>query len=202
MNVNPMMGPLLSDRTYNAAAVSLDNGFAFLCREARRNARRALHLVMAMLPLLALLVGSCKTSQSTYLAGNAYESPSTFQAALFPDRAGFQGVSYTPAAGYIRQARGFVEDAPQALMMLTRTEIGYIFGKPTLQRRDADAEVWQYKTEACVVNLYFYGNKPLSFVDIRRTEGNKLIAERPSLDEQSDCLRGIDAPGLSESTEI
>lgn len=196
------MRGLISYELSATATGMLDESMTLLHGHVRRNARRIVSLMIALLPLLMLLVGSCRTSQMTYLTDNAYESAERFQAALFPDRANFQGVNYSPAAGYVAQARKFIEQAPQTMMLLTRKEIGYVFGKPDLQRRDADAEVWQYKAAGCVVNFYFYGDKPMSFADIRLTESNLLVRERPSLTQQSSCLHAIDAAPLDSSVQI
>lgn len=185
-----------------AAIGVLDSGFMLFYQQVRSNTRRIVHLAIAFLPLMALLVGSCKTSLTPTLAGSAYESAEKFQDTLFPDRAGFHGVNYTPAAGYVAQARSLVEEQPHTMLLLTRREIGYVFGKPSLRRRDADAEVWQYSTDACVVNFYFYGNKPMSFADIRLKDGTKLVAERPSMSEQSKCLRDIDAEKIDSGVSI
>lgn len=184
----------LSPHDPYAMIVSLmDQGFMLFYRHARRNARRISHLAVALLPLMALLVGSCKTSQSPS-AYNVSTGPEQFRAALFPDRADFQGAHYIPAAGYVSSARSFVEETPPALMMLTREEVGYIFGRPTLHRQDADAEVWQYKAGACVVDFYFYGKNPLSHIEVRlKEDGTTFRAEPVSPDEQSECLSDVDA---------
>jgi hypothetical protein len=167
----------------------LDRGFM----QFYRNARRITRLAVALLPLMALLVGSCKTAEQPQ-AYNGSIGPEQFRGVLFPDRAGFQGANYSPAAGYVSAARGFVEDTPPALMMLTRQEIGYLYGRPALQRQDADAEVWQYKTGACVVDFYFYGPDKLSYIDVRLKEDDMTFRAIPaSARERSGCLHDVDA---------
>ena len=167
-----------------------------LYRHVRRNARRITNLVVALVPLMALLVGSCKTSQITDNIYGAATNAQQFQMALFPDRADFHGTHYIPAAGYISQARDYIENKPQALMMLSREEVGYIFGKPSFHRHDADAEVWQYKTKACVIDLYFYGKKQVSYIDARRKDQTPASAS-----EESRCLHNIDKQDF-DSTAI
>jgi hypothetical protein len=170
-----------------------------LYSHVRRNARRLTRLVVVLLPLMVLLVGSCKTEQaSSAYAGNG--KPEQFRMALFPDRANFHGVSYTPAAGYVSRAQTLIASQPQSLTMLTQKEIGYLFGKPTLHRQDADAEVWQYKTSGCVVDFYFYndgqarGQANPSYVDMRMKDelipGSAPRSTPPSSSEKSDCLQG------------
>jgi len=175
----------------------LDRALILFYGHVRSNSRRLTHLVVALLPLLALLVGSCKTAQLPLAYGGNTE-PEQFRTALFPDRANFHGVKYYPAAGYVSRARSFVSGAPQSLMMLTQQEIGYLFGKPTLHRQDADAEVWQYKTGGCVVDFYFYnegdvrGQSRISYVDFRMKDelipGSAARQEPITLREKSECL--------------
>lgn len=173
---------------YSAVVSILDDSFMLFYRHVRRNARRITNLVVTLVPLMALLVGSCKTSQTSQsMLHKAVTNAQQFQAALFPDRANFQGARYIPAAGYIAQARNYVEKIPQSMMMLSREEIGYIFGKPSFHRRDADAEVWQYKTAGCVVDFYFYGEKQVSYIDARRKDQTRATAS-----EETNCLRNIE----------
>ncbi len=184
------MRDAFSHDPYAAVVSILDDSFMLLYRHVRQNARRITNLVVTLVPLMALLVGSCKTSQTSSLADNIYGGKTNaeqFQTALFPDRVNFHGAHYTPAAGYIAQARDFVEAMPQTMTMLTRDQIGYLFGKPSFHRHDADAEVWQYKTGACVVDFYFYGKKQVSYVDARRKDQTPA-----SQREESGCLHNID----------
>jgi hypothetical protein len=136
-------------------AARADGGFMALYAHARRNANRIMRLLIAFLPLLMLLVGSCKTSVLPGSYGSN-AGPEQFRIALFPDRVNFQGDSYYPAQGYISRARKYVEGVPTALTQLTEQEISYLFGAPTVVRRDADARIWQYRGEACVLDVFFY----------------------------------------------
>jgi hypothetical protein len=189
------MRDAISHDPYTTLVSLLDDGFMLFYRHVRRNARRITNLVVTLVPLMALLVGSCKTSQtSDNIINGAQTGAQQFQAALFPDQASFHGVHYAPAAGYVSQARNFVEAMPQMMMMLTRDDIGYLFGKPTFHRRDADAEVWQYKTGACVVDFYFYGKKQLSYVDARRKDQTPASGH-----EESKCLHNIDKKDFDSS---
>lgn len=179
---------------YSTLVGMTDEAFMTLYSHTRRNLRRIVHLALAIVPLLALLVGSCKTSQTTAFNDAQSVGPAQFRQALFPDRPQAQNARYIPAAGYVSQARGYVEDQPQTMLMLTRDEVGYIFGKPSFERRDADAQISQYKTGACVVNFYFYGHDAASYVDVRIKDGDDAFrAEPASPEEISACLRHIDA---------
>jgi len=189
------MRNISSPDLYTSAIGMLDRAYMLFYSHVRRNSRRIARLAVALLPLMALLVGSCKTSQLPWSYGSN-AGPEQFRIALFPDRVNYHGAHYYPAAGYISSARNFVENAPPALMMLTREEIGYIFGKPTLHRQDADAEVWQYKTSACVVDFYFYGKNQLSYLDVRpgqQVAGGPVRTTPASEHEISKCLHDVDS---------
>lgn len=61
-----------------------------------------------------------------------------------------------------------VDDDPQQLMGLDRTALNGQLGKPALVRRDGDAEVWQYRRDRCVLDLFLYGaEKKVEHVDLR-----------------------------------
>jgi hypothetical protein len=169
--------------------------------QVRQNASRLTRLVVTLLPLMVLLVGSCKTEQaSSAYVGNESQQ---IRMALFPTQTG------SPAAGYVSRARSFIVGQPQSLMMLTQQEIGYLFGKPTLHRKDADAEVWQYKTSGCVVDFYFYNDEKThgqvnpSYVDMRMkdelTPGSAPRSTPASSSEKSNCLQGAMSEGHSVS---
>jgi hypothetical protein len=156
----------LADR--RSAIGFLDRGLMAFYREIGQNTRRAVHIIVAILPLMMLLVGSCRTEDmpATYGSNAGAEQ---FRLALFPDRVHDASNDYRPAAGYVSRARTFVSGAPELLLRLTDREIEYMFGKPDMQRRDADARIWQYRAGDCVVDFYFYGadKTPVSYVDAR-----------------------------------
>lgn len=196
----------------NVKDMSILNPYAIIVKTAdrgfmlfHRQVRRAAHFVVALLPLMMLLVGSCKTSQLPWSYGSN-AGPEQFRTALFPDRVNYQGAHYYPAAGYISRAQSFVAGTPDNLMLLTQQEIGYLFGKPSLHRQDADAEVWQYKTRSCVVDFYFYdtdrkqGQSPLVYADMRLKEEmvpGSLPRKTPlSEQEKSDCLHDVVSGGF------
>ena len=48
--------------------------------------------------------------------------------------------------------------APDRLVGLTGATVRRAMGEPEMRRRDPPAEVWQYRTARCVLDLYFYGD--------------------------------------------
>ena len=136
------------------------------------------HRIISLLVTLVMIfmVGGCKASATTNNTSIAVIPAQELQAFLFPNR----------TAADVSRARNFVEDRPQTMLMLTRDQIGYMFGKPSFHRHDADAEVWQYKTGGCVVDFYFYGQKPVSYIDARHKDQTPASAS-----EESGCLHNI-----------
>ncbi len=81
-----------------------------------------------------------------------------------------------------------VNEDPQQLMGLDRATLGEKLGKPTLIRRDGDAEVWQYRADRCVLDLFLYGmNKKVEHIDLR----NRGDEGDGSEDSVSDCFNGM-----------
>jgi hypothetical protein len=191
--------------TWLAGAV--DSALMLFYAQLRGNARRLARLGLALLPLAVLLVGSCKTHEGDQAASYDADVPALFRLALFPDSRYAVSDTYQPARGYIARARQYIAGEPAALTKLTEREIGYIFGRPALERRDADARIWQYRTEGCVVDVYFYKNEAresgynVSYVDFRSGDQLKVggpIAETPATPRhQSRCLRSLVGHGTA-----
>lgn len=61
-----------------------------------------------------------------------------------------------------------VNDDPEQLLGMTADSLGDILGQPDVVRRDDGVEVWQYRSEACVLDLFLYGGmKQVEYVDLR-----------------------------------
>lgn len=186
------------------AITAVDEAFMGFYQQVQRNSRRAMRLMLALLPLVLLLVGSCKTSDTAANTFTAATPMAQFRAALFPDRAALADESYRPASGYVARARDYIEGDPESLNRLTEDEVAYIFGKPDMERRDADARIWQYRAPGCVVDFFFYDQKPgagsgarsaVSYVDFRLQEdlepGSAARMAVVPADSQSACLDKI-----------
>jgi len=163
---------------------------------------RATAFIILMLPTVSLLVGSCKVSdlsKSEY----SYQKNITFREALFPKASIVEehadSANTRAHNAYVSRARGIVQNDPESLTKLTKQEISFIFGNPTFSRKDADARVWQYKTNNCVIDFYFYetGNgkaSPVSYVDMRFKEElypGAASKDSVSTQEQSRCLHDV-----------
>lgn len=72
-----------------------------------------------------------------------------------------------------RPASKTVEIPP--LIGLASREVESLFGQPRFVRRDGPAQIWQYGTEACTVNLFFYRDGPM--LKVRHVEFRNRSAD-------------------------
>lgn len=169
---------------------------------------RSTAFIVLMLPTMALLVGSCKTSDLSSSA-YSYQRNLAFKEALFPSSSIIKRSSNNEPARahrtYVSRARSIIQNNPENLMKLTKQEISFIFGKPTFARKDAEARVWQYKTNNCVIDFYFYDERnaknasPVSYVDMRFKEElypGSASKGSVSVQEQSKCLQDVVAQSI------
>lgn len=88
-------------------------------------------------------------------APDAAEADSAPQTAALPDPSG------TPAE---------VDADPDRLMGLSQDAVGARLGQPELVRKEAPAEIWQYRTRDCVLDVFFYpaeGAREVLHLDVR-----------------------------------
>ena len=80
-----------------------------------------------------------------------------------------------------------VNDDPQQFMGLDQPGVTAIIGKPAMIRRDGPAEVWQYRGQGCVFDIFMYRKEDdgfeVKYVDLRAPD----LAE----DRQRACLANI-----------
>lgn len=59
---------------------------------------------------------------------------------------------------------------PSRLKGLSPTQIRSVLGKPVFTRRDAPAEIWQYRSRACTLDLFLYdegGSQTVAYYAVR-----------------------------------
>ncbi|HTH16817.1 MAG TPA: hypothetical protein VL974_09210 [Magnetospirillum sp.] len=62
------------------------------------------------------------------------------------------------------------EAEPSRLKGLSPTQVRAVLGKPMFTRRDAPAEIWQYRSRACTIDLFLYdegGSQTVTHVAVR-----------------------------------
>ena len=63
-----------------------------------------------------------------------------------------------------------INDDPQQLMGIGPGALGAILGEPELIRREAPAEIWQYRNDGCVLDVFLYdtaGQREVTYVEAR-----------------------------------
>jgi len=85
-----------------------------------------------------------------------------------------------------------INDDPQQLMGLDPSALRALLGEPELVRREAPAEIWQYRNESCVFDVFLYdttGQRKVTYIEARdgaalqietRACLNSLLRARPT----------------------
>lgn len=145
-----------------------------------------LKMLLAGVFLSLFLVGSCKTSD---LAGNGPEAVTL----LPPADAGYR---YTPAKGYVHTARRYMTRNPEALMHMTEMQVSYLLGTPAMKRSEAPAEIWQYRSPSCVLDVYFYANDKSGYQAMQMSDEGLSHHRKVAYY----ALRQLDTPDWSVAT--
>ncbi len=112
--------------------------------------------------LIAISLSSCGAAvQKTASTGrvqqpvSAERSPATATKKAGPEDPASVASLPQPASP---RAPAFSEEErdPSRLLDLRRHDLSTILGKPAFIRRDMSAVVWQYRTDACVLDLFLY----------------------------------------------
>lgn len=89
-----------------------------------------------------------------------------------------------------------VDDDPDKLIGLSGPALSQRLGEPELVRREAPAEIWQYRTSDCVFDLFLYeknGQRQVTYLEARDTQA-QIVPVRPCLNQllraQSDTAAG------------
>jgi len=80
--------------------------------------------------------------------------------------------------------QGATRPDPAGMIGADSVALQRLFGPPRLVRRDAPAELWQYQTRDCVVDLFLYQEKDglkLAYLEAR-TGAAQVTAPRPCVD--------------------
>ena len=78
-------------------------------------------------------------------------------------------------------------DMPTAVMGLDRSEVEQLLGRPGLVRRESPAEIWQYQTVNCVLDVFLYDQDDgsrVTYVEARSADAAEPVAA-------DDCLQSV-----------
>ncbi len=133
-------------------------------RAAGKTARTG--AVVALCLLTALALGACgprrgqavPVASAADLPATTTTEASTETAALPADAAKADGVTAdgSPAAPAAATFQTAAPADPDAVMGLTPTAVQALLGAPGLVRHEAPAEVWQYQSGGCVLDVFLY----------------------------------------------
>ena len=72
-----------------------------------------------------------------------------------------------------------IDDDPDRLFGLDRPALSAMLGEPALIRREAPAEIWQYRSATCVFDVFLYdaaGTHRVEFLEARDSAARKIDA--------------------------
>ncbi len=79
-----------------------------------------------------------------------------------------------------------IDDDPQQLVGIGPVALSAILGEPELIRREAPAEIWQYRGDDCVFDVFLYdtaGRREVTYVEARDVAAQRSDARA--------CLNGL-----------
>jgi len=117
--------------------------------------RRASFIWAGGAAVLLGLLASCAGGERQHAAAVAVPIPSAVALALPPLQ--IQPAVASPAApAPIVPAAAPADAALPRLTGRTRADLALLLGTPDFVRRDPPAEIWQYRSAACVLDLFLY----------------------------------------------
>lgn len=82
--------------------------------------------------------------------------------------------------------------APSSVLGLDPRDLEKLLGMPKLVRRDAPAEVWQYRSEACVLDVFIY--RVATGAQVKYAEARTIWAEPAKTDDCVNAIRQQNSP--------
>ena len=79
-----------------------------------------------------------------------------------------------------------INDDPQQLMGLDPSALNALLGEPELIRRETPAEIWQYRNEGCVFDVFLYdtsSGREVTYIEARDDAAQQI--------ETRACLNGL-----------
>ncbi len=121
----------------------------------------------------ALAVSACQTARNAPPATTAQATPTAEPAPAAP-------VVPAPAPQVtLRAPEPPLNDDPRQLIGLDRSGVAALLGTPALIRREAPAEIWQYVTSECVVDVVLYAAGQRYAVSYLEARDNAAAVQEP-----------------------
>lgn len=80
---------------------------------------------------------------------------------------------------------------PARLKGLNTSQVTALLGQPSFTRKDAPAEIWQYRVGACTLDLFLYEEGALHRVAHYAVRSSQVISEQACFDEVLAAARGV-----------
>jgi hypothetical protein len=133
--------------------------------------------VAAGLLIVGLLVG-CVTEGAPRNTVSAAATPAAAQIAVRPAPTDKPATQPPAARTALPEPRLSSEELdPRRLLRMRDGQLSNILGRPGFVRRDATARVWQYRTPACVLDLFLYDEAAgyrVVYYEFRPTNGDAV----------------------------
>lgn len=137
----------------------------------------------AVAAVAALLLAACTAPADGDGARRPAAKPELTISGAKPDTAG-RSASLPP--------EGAVDADPKRLIGLDHAGVTAMLGEPEFRRKDAPAELWRYRGEHCMLDLFLYGPDKAAAADkrvlVRHVEARALSDGRVTTTE---CLRAL-----------
>jgi hypothetical protein len=157
-----------------------------LSLSARRHRFAGSGLTSTSVLLAALLLSACQVPQHQLKLAAAGDKPAPTQTeTLEPSTSSHTLPKQTPLAATPAVAHGdailptslSLTGDPKELLGLDHTALRRVLGKPAQVRHEVTAQVWQYVTGDCVVDLYLYDADESGALKVTYVEARSRSAE-------------------------
>jgi hypothetical protein len=81
--------------------------------------------------------------------------------------------------------------SPALLRGLNSRQVTAVLGKPSFTRRDAPAEIWQYRVRTCTLDLFLYDNGSTQKVAHFAVRSPQPVSDQACFDEVLATLRDV-----------
>lgn len=190
-----------------AAGTLLATVRAYVIAPAVAYARTHLRTVVAsalMLVMPFLLVGSCNTMTIADLG-------TMVPGAMLRDNPVLAHMLKKEEGRYARTLADLVENNPQTFLKFVDQDVELLLQKPGLKRADGPMQVWQYRNDICVLDLYIGTDEASGKSRVLDYEVRERIKARMGADHKpvgddaldADCLRSVIATrGLEQLVKL
>jgi hypothetical protein len=152
----------------------------------RLRSRRRCRALVFLVPGL-LVLGACemKSAPATVASERLAAPQATPSAPVVADPKPSAPAQVEPAATLAARPPAAVPGPPPTLVGMSREDVTELLGPPMFRRRETPAEIWQYRTQTCTLDLFLYKDANsesyrVTHVEARGKNGAKV--------GPSDCL--------------